>query len=177
MFVRRQIKKILRRAIKPALSKIRNVLDETEIDPRLPTFPKTIRPIPGCIGSWIPASGKRTGRLRPNYTWALLHAGYLAKTLGMRRISAIEFGVAGGNGLLALENAAELVEQKIGVKVDVYGFDTGAGLPPPLDYRDLPNLYTETAYRMDVDKLKERLKRARLILGLVEETVSEVPSL
>ena len=48
---------------------------------------------------------------------------------------------------------------------------TGAGLPPPLDYRDLPNLYRATAYRMDVDKLKARLKHARLILGLVEETV------
>ena len=43
--------------------------------------------------------------------------------------------------------------------------------PPPLDYRDLPNLFTATAYQMDVDKLKARLKRARLILGLVEETV------
>ena len=42
---------------------------------------------------------------------------------------------------------------------------------PPLDYRDLPNLYRATAYQMDVDKLKARLKRARLILGLVEETV------
>ena len=64
----------------------------------------------------------------------------------MPRISAIEFGSRGGNGLLALENAAELVEQEMGIEVDVYGFDTGAGLPPPLDYRDLPNLYTATAY-------------------------------
>ena len=41
----------------------------------------------------------------------MLQAGYLAKALGMPRISAIEFGVAGGNGLMALENAAELVEK------------------------------------------------------------------
>jgi hypothetical protein len=60
---------------------------------------------------------------------------------------------------------------KMGIEVAVYGFDTGTGLPPPLDYRDLPNLYRATAYQMDVDKLKARLKRARLILGLVEETV------
>ena len=86
---------------------------------------------------------------------------------------AIEFGNTGGNGLRALENAAELVEEKMDIEVDVYGFDTGAGLPPPLDYRDLPNLYTETAFRMDVDALKKRLKRARLVLGLVKETVPE----
>jgi hypothetical protein len=27
--------------------------------------------------------------------------------------------------------------------VDVYGFDTGVGVPKPMDYCDLPNLYTE----------------------------------
>ena len=106
MLVRRQIKKILRRAIKPALSKIRNVLDETEIDPVPPDFSKDDTAYRWL--NWLLDTSVREahGRLRPNYTWALLHAGHLAKTLGIRRISAIEFGVAGGNGLLALENAA-----------------------------------------------------------------------
>lgn len=27
-----------------------------------------------------------------------------------------------------------------------YGFDTGKGLPKPQDYRDLPNLYRESAF-------------------------------
>jgi len=57
------------------------------------------------------------------------------------------------------------------VGIDVYGFDTGTGLPKPQDYRDLPNLYTEKAFPMDVEKLKNRLKRAHLVLGLVESTV------
>jgi hypothetical protein len=162
---------MLRRAIKPVLSKIRNVLHEEEIDPPSPDFSKEDSSYPWL--NWLLNTNvrKANGRLRPNYTWALLHVGHLAKTLGMRRISAIEFGVAGGNGLLALENAAELVEEKMGIEVDVYGFDTGVGLPRPLDHRDLPNLYPEAAYRMDVDALKKRLKRARLVLGLVEETI------
>ncbi len=111
------------------------------------------------------------GRLRPNYTWGILHAAYLARALGGSRISAIEFGVAGGNGLLAMEQAAEWIEPIFGIGIDVHGFDTGSGLPEPRDYRDAPNLYTRTAFRMDVDKLRKRLTLARLHLGLIEETV------
>ena len=121
----------MRRAAKPVLSRIRNVLAEIESSPTPPDLSNGDTPYPWL--NWLLETSvqKSQGRLRPNYTWAMLHAAYLAKTLGMPRISAIEFGVAGGNGLLALENAAELVEQEMGIEVDVYGFDTGAGLPPP----------------------------------------------
>ena len=169
--MRKTINRMFRRPLKLVVSRIRNVLDEAEIDSAPPDFSKQDTAYPWL--NWLLHTSVRQskGRLRPNYTWALLHAGHLAKKLGIPRISAIEFGVAGGNGLVALEKAAELVEQKIGTAVDVYGFDTGAGLPPALDYRDLPNLYTESAYPMDVDALEKRLKRARLVLGLVEVTV------
>jgi hypothetical protein len=63
------------------------------------------------------------------------------------------------------------VESVLGVGIDVYGFDTGTGLPKPLDYRDLPNLWRESAFPMDVARLKERLKKARLILGPVGKTL------
>jgi hypothetical protein len=111
------------------------------------------------------------GSLRPHYTWGVLHSAYLAKMLGLKRITVIEFGVAGGNGLLALEKAAIQVEAIFRVGIDVYGFDSGRGLPRPSDYRDLPNLFAEGAYPMDVDNLKVCLKKASLIIGLVEETV------
>jgi hypothetical protein len=110
--------------------------------------------------------------VRPNYTWGVLQAAHLAKALGIKRISAIEFGVAGGNGLIALETAAEEVGHSLGVEIDVYGFDTGKGLPKAKDYRDLPNLYTESTYSMDQSALKARLKRAKLILGLIETTLA-----
>ncbi len=109
--------------------------------------------------------------LRPNYTWGVLHSVYLAKTLGINRVSVIEFGVAGGNGLIALDRVAEKLESIMGVGIDVYGFDTGTGLPKPEDYRDLPNLYTASSFCMDVEALKKQLKKAQLILGLVENTV------
>jgi hypothetical protein len=111
------------------------------------------------------------GVLRPSYTWGVLHSVYLAKTLGINRVSVIEFGVAGGNGLISLERVAQKAEAIFGIGVDVYGFDAGIGLPKPEDYRDLPNLYTAASFQMDVEGLKKRLKKAQLILGLVENTV------
>lgn len=108
---------------------------------------------------------------RPFYTWGVLQGAHLGKALGVDRISVIEFGVAGGNGLVALERIAERVEPILGIGIDVFGFDTGAGLPKPLDYRDCPNLWSPGYYAMDKEKLQRRLQRAQLVLGLVEETV------
>lgn len=111
------------------------------------------------------------GALRPHFTWGVLHGAHLAKAIGIKRVSVIEFGVAGGNGLISLEKVAEKVEKIFDVGIDVYGFDTGSGLPKPKDYRDLPNLWKEAAFPMDEEKLKRRFKRAHLILGLVENTI------
>jgi len=54
---------------------------------------------------------------RANYGYCLLHAAKLARQLGHVRISAIEFGVAGGNGLVALERHALSVTAETGVQV------------------------------------------------------------
>ena len=102
--------------------------------------------------------------LRPNYAWGVLQAAHLAKALGMKQVSVIEFGVAGGNGLVALDQIAEKVEAILDVNIHVYGFDTGVGLPKPTDYRDLPSLWVEGAFPMDVGRLKKRLTRAELVL-------------
>ncbi len=75
---------------------------------------------------------------RPHYAYTLLQAATLAQRLSLPKISAIEFGVAGGKGLLNLEYHATKIEQLTGVEIELYGFDTGAGLPQPKDYRDLP---------------------------------------
>lgn len=109
--------------------------------------------------------------VRPNYTWCVLQAAHLAKALGLRRISVIEFGVAGGNGLVALEEIAARVEPMFQIGIDVYGFDTGEGLPTVADYRDMPNIYSHGTYRMDVDALKRRIKRAQLLLGNIADTL------
>lgn len=110
---------------------------------------------------------------RQNYRWGTLCAASLAKNLGYERISVIEFGVAGGNGLIALENSAADIEALSGVKIDVYGFDTAQGLPKPVDHRDLPQMWSEGHYGMDEGALRRKLKRAELIIGPVSKTVPE----
>jgi hypothetical protein len=117
------------------------------------------------------------GRIeRQHYKHCMLHAAMLARKLGHKRIASIEFGVAGGNGLVAMEGHAETVRVKTGVEVVVYGFDTGQGMPPALDYRDLPYLWQPGYFAMDVAKLKARLKSAKLILGDVAETIRDFTS-
>ncbi|HEY1636147.1 MAG TPA: hypothetical protein VGL48_14885 [Acidimicrobiales bacterium] len=113
------------------------------------------------------------GTSRPHYLWSVLAAAKLARSLGIERMSAIEFGVAGGNGLLALESVAELVESLLGVGIDVFGFDSGTGMPEPQDLRDAPFVIQGGNFPMDVHALETRLSRGRLVLGPVETTARE----
>jgi hypothetical protein len=110
----------------------------------------------------------------PQYLWGTMCAAELAAGLGYERITVIEFGVAGGTGLLELERIAAWVARRSGVAIDVAGFDTGTGLPQPQDYRDLPNLWREGDYSMDPERLRSRLKSAQLLLGPVAETIEEL---
>jgi hypothetical protein len=107
---------------------------------------------------------------RPHYGFCLYNAALLAAALGQKSISAIEFGVAGGNGLVNLEEHGDAIEQQTGVSCDIYGFDTGRGLPLPTESRDLPYIWKEGFYACDVERLLGRLRRAQLILGDVAET-------
>ena len=104
------------------------------------------------------------------YAYGIHHAAALAKRLRVEEISVLEFGVAGGNGLVAMEAHAEEVSKRTGVAIQVYGFDTGGGMTPPRDYRDMPYRFTQGNYQMDVPKLQARLKTAKLVLGDVAET-------
>lgn len=108
---------------------------------------------------------------RPHYAYCLYHSARLAQFLGKESISVLEFGVAGGNGLIELENLADEIERDFSVKIDIYGFDTGGGLPEPVDYRDLPYIWKAGFFNMDVDALKKRLRRSELVLGDVRDTV------
>jgi hypothetical protein len=135
--------------------------------------------IPGVRGAWrrFPHGDIEDRVLygaweRPNYAYGVFHSAKLAAALNLPGISVIEFGVAGGRGLLALEDAARQIGKYLGVEVRVFGFDTGIGLPPPTDFRDLPHVWGEGDYQMDVPKLKSSLSPATgLILGDIASTI------
>ncbi len=108
---------------------------------------------------------------RPAYAYGVRKAVAEASRLGHCGVTVAEFGVAGGNGLLALAEYARYFGAASGVQVDVVGFDLGDGLPAPADHRDLPYMFGEGFYAMDQDELAKRLGPARLIIGDVAETV------
>jgi hypothetical protein len=158
------LKRIVRKALRVANAWIRS-----DDDTRIPEDAAFAYPVINAMHATITREAPLI--VRPGYLWGALHGAFLAKALGLDSVSLIEFGVAGGNGLTVLELIAERIEHHLGMKVSVYGFDTGKGLPPPKDVRDCPNLFTEGTYPMDIDKLRSRLRRAQLILGSVDETV------
>lgn len=107
---------------------------------------------------------------RPEYGYCVYNAAFLASKLGYKRISVLEFGVAKGVGLLNLEYHAGEATRLFGVEIEIYGFDTGEGLPEPVDYRDLPYHWKKGFYKMDVPGLQAKLKNAKLVLGDVRDT-------
>jgi hypothetical protein len=109
----------------------------------------------------------------PYYAYGVYWSALLASRLKIPRISVVELGVAGGRGLVALENAAAQIEREVGVGIDVVGFDTGEGMPMARDYRDLPHIWASGFYKMDVEKLRARLTRAKLMLGEVGQTTRD----
>jgi hypothetical protein len=70
-----------------------------------------------------------------------MEAAILASLLGYPKISVIEFGCGGGNGLLNAEMHINEVMKIFAVDIELYGFDCGSGLPSPRDYRDMPHYF------------------------------------
>ena len=111
---------------------------------------------------------------RPHYLLGIFEAAKQAKKQGVPEISVIEFGVAGGNGLVAMQEEAASVEQATGIRIQVFGFDSGgSGLPQLIgDYRDHPDAWQAGDFAMDEPQLRRRLMpRTTLILGNVRDTV------
>jgi hypothetical protein len=109
----------------------------------------------------------------PGYAYGLHQAAQQALALGLPRISAVELGVAGGRGLVALESHARAMKSRFGIDIDVYGFDLGSGMPEPHDYRDMPYIWKPGYFAMNEDVLRGRLQTAEVILGDVAVTVPE----
>lgn len=123
--------------------------------------------------------------LRNSNAFAILNAADIAHSYDVKQLAIIEFGVAAGAGLMNMCHIAEQVTQLTGVKIRVFGFDTGSGMPPAKDYRDHPDVYRTGDFPMEYDKLKGKLpSNGKLILGelaatipnfLNEEVSSEMP--
>ena len=110
---------------------------------------------------------------RPQYRDCLVDGARLAVKLGHAAMTVIEFGVATGNGLVALERIVADLERRLPLRIHIFGFDLGTGLPPPKDYRDLPWNWAEGYFDMDQNRVRARLQRSRLVIGDVTDTVPQ----
>jgi hypothetical protein len=112
--------------------------------------------------------------VRAQHAFGLLQAADWAKGHGISRLSAIEFGVANGAGLLNMCKIAQKVTESTGVEFDIYGFDTGTGMPPPKDYRDHPEYYRRGDFPMQDPAALQALlpQNAKLILGDIRDTIA-----
>lgn len=109
---------------------------------------------------------------RRQFAFSMLYAADQARKAGLPRLTVAEFGVANGAGLLNMCMIARQVTKETGIQFDIYGFDTAKGMPPPLDYRDHPELYQEGDFPMDVARLQAALPaNAKLVIGDVAETI------
>ena len=108
---------------------------------------------------------------RPHFAYGVFHAARQAQRLGMERISVVELGVAGGAGLLALERIAGEIGREVGVGIEPWGFDLGAGMPVAVDYRDCPYIWKPEYFTMDEDALRSKLTTAHLVIGDVAKTI------
>jgi len=110
--------------------------------------------------------------LRQQHAYSLLDAADQAKKYGYTKVSIFEFGVAAGAGLLNLQSLAKRITTFTGIGFDIYGFDTGTGMPSPVSFKDHPELYQTGDFPMDFEKLEKKLdNNTQLVLGPISNSI------
>lgn len=110
--------------------------------------------------------------IRQQHAYGLLNAAESARVAGLREVTVVEMGVGSGVGLLNICEIARRITRVTGIRFRVVGFDTGAGMPPPRDYRDHPELYQEGWFPLRTEDVRKQLPDfAEIVLGNVATTV------
>ena len=93
-----------------------------------------------------------------------------------KKILIIEFGVASGAGLFNLAYIAKKLSKIYNIDYEVIGFDTGLGMPPPVDYKDHPEKYRAGDFP-PLNLPKNKLpKKTKIYYGEIKETVNLIKS-
>jgi len=111
-------------------------------------------------------------KFRPHYETILLESALEAKKIGYKKISILELGVAGGNGIIALEKYKKKIEKNINIKINIYGFDYGEGLPDTNNKFDLPFFWSAGEYKIDKEKLN-KICDSKIFFGDINNTFKE----
>jgi hypothetical protein len=109
-------------------------------------------------------------QFRPHYETILLESCIEGKKLGYDEISILELGVAGGNGIIALEKYKNKIQKLINIQINIYGFDSGEGMPITNDKRDVIFLTKPGTYKINKDEL-EKNNNSKIIYGDIKNTI------
>ena len=109
---------------------------------------------------------------KPHYETILLESCKEAKKLGINNVSVLELGVAGGNGIIALEKYKKSIEKYLKIKIDIYGFDTGEGMPETNLKEDLVFVFKPGQFKIDKNLIAKKIK-SKIFYGDIKNTVSE----
>jgi hypothetical protein len=142
-----------------------------------PPFRQLVKLLMKMLPVGVPLKALWDAADRPQYLFGVFHAAEQARREGHDAVSVIEFGVAEGYGLLSMQSHAAAVERHTGVRVYVYGFDSGRGLPKGTgDYRDHPDVWKAGDYQIDEMGLRKKLEaNTTLFIGDVSDTVLKQP--
>ena len=108
---------------------------------------------------------------RPHYAFGIFFSSSIASQLGYKKISVFEFGCWEGDGLLDLEHYSDEIEKIFNIEIEIYGFEGGTGMPPPVNYKDRLYQYSEGEMRTSENSNLKKLKRSKVIYGNFNETV------
>jgi hypothetical protein len=112
--------------------------------------------------------------IRQHHAYCILKCAEEAKSLNIKTVSLIEFGVANGAGLINISKISKKVTKITGIEFKIYGFDTGTGMPVPVSFKDHPELYKVGDYPMDFVNLKLKLdNNVELIIGDIDQTIQK----
>lgn len=128
--------------------------------------------LPVALFGSVPAKIYFDLLVRQQNAFGLYEAALLTKAVGLKSFVAIEFGVAAGAGLINLGKLATRISKATDIDIRVAGFDTGQGMPDPIDYRDHPDLYRPGDYVMNEPALRSILPpNTTLHIGPLEQTI------
>tara|TARA_B100001057_G_scaffold499059_1_gene608224 strand:- start:15886 stop:16713 length:828 start_codon:yes stop_codon:yes gene_type:complete len=111
-------------------------------------------------------------QFRPHYETIMLESAIEAKKLNYDEITFIELGVAGGNGIVALEKYKTKIQKIYNIKIKIFGFDYGEGLPNSENTFDLKYAIGEGDYKIDKNKLSEKVG-TKIFFGDAKDSLDE----
>lgn len=111
---------------------------------------------------------------RPHYETLIYESSKNALKLGYDEINIIELGVAGGDGIKTLVKYKEKVEKILKIKINIIGFDTGAGLPHTTYKQDLPFFWKKGDYtNQNLSNLEKEFTNVKIYQGNISATLDE----